>query len=106
MFCPKCGVPLTPREAPYPSFYCAPGEMEMSARLAGTLVQRYGETADSAPQSALPAFNRQIHGSLRWYCPGCGVRLNDHLECPRCGQHVRDLVFDVVELHSHSPTAP
>lgn len=26
------------------------------------------------------------------------MRLNDHLECPRCGPHMRDLVFDLVEL--------
>jgi len=32
------------------------------------------------------------------FCPGCGVRLNDQLECPRCGPHARDLVFDLVEL--------
>ena len=102
MFCPKCGALLARREEPYPTFYCAPGDMALSAHLAAQLIQRY-EGPPSPSQSPLPAFNRQLHSSLRWYCPGCGVRLDAHLDCAQCRKHLRDLVFPLIELHPHRP---
>lgn len=27
--------------------------------------------------------------------------LNEHAECSRCGRHLRDLVYHLIELHPH-----
>ena len=87
--------------------YCAPGDMWLSADLMTTLMQRFGTEGNAdMPQSSLPAYDAQLHNGWNWYCPGCGIRLNDHLECTRCGHHLRDLVYTLVELHPHRGKMP
>jgi hypothetical protein len=82
--------------------YCAPGDMWLSADLMNTLIQGFASAgSSSAPQSPLPAYDAQLHDGIKWYCPGCGMRLNDHLECTRCGHHLRDQLHTLVELHPH-----
>lgn len=111
MFCPKCGAEFTgqidPR-LPTAVFYCPSGDMPTSWNPTTVLRQRYGsDRSNEVPQSALPVFSRQFHGGHRWFCPGCGVRLNERLECEQCGKHLRDLVYVLVELHPHrSGTSP
>lgn len=104
MFCPKCGTALSVHtNAPQRDMlYCAPGDMGLSPRVATVLLGRYAaESAPPSAQSPMPAFSRRLHGGLHWYCPGCGIRLNEHLECPRCTRHLRDLAYDLIELHPH-----
>ena len=105
MFCPKCGTPLTMHQWPsgHTELNCEPGGMGLSQHLRETLEQRYDPAAVDVAQSPLPAYSRQMHGSLHWYCPGDGTPLYDHLECPRCGKHVHDLVYTLIELHPHRP---
>lgn len=103
MFCPKCGTAFTTQIAlrfQDAVYYCPTGDMPTSWSLTTTLRQRYDAGCSTAvPQSPLPALSRPF--ALRWYCPGCGVRLNEHLECMQCGHHLRDLVYVLVELHPH-----
>ncbi len=87
---------------------CLPGNMCLSRDLQNQLERRYGASAADSTQTsqtsrlAVP-FSPQIHSGLRWYCPGDGASLNAELECPKCGKHLRDLVYVLVELHPHLP---
>ncbi len=96
MFCPKCGSLLTWRadaSLKRDVFYCPPGDMWMSVNLTERLLERYGvqEPADSV----------WWQGRRQYYCPGCGVRLQEGLICSRCGKSLRDLHRTLVELHPH-----
>lgn len=110
MFCPKCGAVLESRWDAYVQrdvLCCVPGDMPMSANVTDKLMQRFGPPSSAdTPQSPLPAYSALLHGGCQWYCPGCGIRLNDHLECTRCGHHLRDLMFILVELHPHRGEIP
>ena len=110
MFCPKCGVVLETRldaRLQRDVLYCVPGDMWLSADLTNTLIQLFASAGSaSAPQSPLPAYDAQWHGDLNLYCPGCGIRLNDHGECARCGHHLRDQVLTLAELHPHRGEFP
>ena len=105
MYCPKCGTLLTVRQSlsGHIELYCEPGDMPLSPQLREVLEKRYGSGMASTLQSSLLLYSRQLHGGLRWYCPGDRTRLNDHLESPQCGKHLRDLVYTLVELHPHRP---
>jgi DNA-directed RNA polymerase subunit M/transcription elongation factor TFIIS len=101
MFCPKCGNPLVLKRlgSGRDELYCIQGDMDLSQMMQQTFEERYGP--DAAPQSPNPAFNPQFHAGLHWFCPGDGEKLNARLECPKCGKHLRDLVYQLVELHPH-----
>ena len=79
--------------------YCRRGDMGLSRKMEEAFTQRYA--VDAPIESSEPLFNPRIHGGLHWYCPGCGEALNSHLECEHCHGHLRDLVFQLVELHPH-----
>jgi DNA-directed RNA polymerase subunit M/transcription elongation factor TFIIS len=101
MFCPKCGnrLLLKHSERGREELYCAAGEMGLSPVMQQKFEERYGP--NSLPQSSHPPFHQQFHGGLQWFCPGDGEPLNAQLECPRCEKHLRDLVYQLVELHPH-----
>lgn len=101
MFCPKCGdiLVLKHHAQGFDEFYCVKGDMGLSKELQSKFEERY--RSDVLPQSSRPAFNPQFHRGLRWFCPGDGERLNAELECPKCGKHLRDVVFVLVEIHPH-----
>lgn len=102
MFCPKCGSLLEVRHRHQSEYlYCPPGDMELAQAVRRILERRH---VDGEPQTPKPQFSQQLHGFLhRWYCPGCGVHLNEQGECPRCGYHLRDLVVPLIEIHPHRP---
>ena len=106
MFCPKCGHPLLAKDAESGKgeWYCAAGEMGPSHVLQQRFEERYGPHAVS--QSSDPPFNRQLHGGLQWFCPGDCGSLNAQLECSKCGKHLRDLVYPLVEFHPHQRGEP
>ena len=97
MYCPKCGDELTEHDG---ELCCAVGDMSLSQKLEEILTQRYS----AGSESVLPAtvYDRQIHGGLNWFCPGCGIRLNEELHCESCRKHIRDSVRTLVELHPHA----
>jgi hypothetical protein len=101
MFCPKCGNPLIPKQLENGSseLYCTMGDMYVSQRLQQKLEERYGPYP--LYQSPNPPFNQRFHGGIHWFCPGDGERLTAELECQKCGKHLRDLVYTLVELHPH-----
>ena len=101
MFCPKCGQTLLLKfsKSGRNELYCVQGEMALSQALRQTFEERYGSSP--LPQSSHPPFHSLFHSSLHWFCPGDGEPLNAHLECPRCGKHLRDVVSQLVELHPH-----
>jgi ssDNA-binding Zn-finger/Zn-ribbon topoisomerase 1 len=107
MFCPKCGIQLRVQLSAHGrrELCCLPGNMCLSQDLQARFEQRYGAAAaDSArPTRSSVLVPPQVYGSLHWYCPGDGIPLNAELECPQCGKHLRDMVYDLVELHPHRP---
>jgi len=107
MYCPKCGATLvTRRDAGHGAsyLYCEPGKMGLSLKLQDVLDHRYGENAPpSIVQRPRPISSPTYPHEWGWYCPCCGVPLNGWLECPHCGKHLRDLAYQLVELHPHLP---
>jgi len=107
MYCPKCGTALVTRQDMRHGdtyLYCEPGEMVLSRSVQEALDHRYGANAPpSVVQQVRPAPSPTYPHEWGWYCPGCGVPLDGWLECPRCGKHLRDLAYQLVELHPHRP---
>lgn len=101
MFCPKCGRALVLKQvgSGRKELYCVQGEMGLSLAMQQTLEVLYGPNA--VPQSPNPPFHPQVHRGLHWFCPGDGERLDVQLGCSKCGKHLRDLVYPLVELHPH-----
>ncbi len=102
MYCPKCGAVMVGRHnsrVDADVFYCATGDMECSLHLTRRLMERYGaiKISLSLPRQH-PGLKRH---ALQWYCPACGVGLNDQLECEACGKLPRDLIYQLIELHPH-----
>jgi len=108
MYCPKCGTTLVSRRDAGHGvgyLYCEPGDMGLSLKLQDVLDHRYGENAPPhGMPSPHPVPSPTFPHEWGWYCPGCGVPLNGWLECPRCGKHLRDLAYQLVELHPHLPS--
>jgi len=69
--------------------------MPLSQHLHDLLTQRYGSGIPS-PRQGVRSIERD-----RWCCPGCGVRLNEDLLCPECCRSLKDLQYELVELHPH-----
>jgi ClpA/ClpB-like protein len=52
-----------------------------------------------SPRREQVQIGRQL---ARWFCPGCGVPLDESNCCPQCGHSIRDQIYPLVELHPHS----
>jgi hypothetical protein len=92
MFCPKCAAVLDLRSG---TLTCVLGDMPLSQRLHNLLTQRYASGVPS-PRKGVTSIEKD-----RWYCPGCGVMLNENLVCPECYRSIKDLQHELVELHPH-----
>ena len=101
MYCPICGEPFISQDD---TLYCKRGDMPLSQEMLRQLQHQYSTPATE--QSPLPAFSKQIHASLRWYCPSCGIRLNRELVCSQCRRHMRKHVWRLIELHPHFRSKP
>jgi hypothetical protein len=90
-FCPKCAEPMTRVEA---ELTCVAGGMGLSRHLEAALLVRFGDHVDAeAVKSGDPY--------ARWFCPACRVALNAEAACPKCRGSLRDLLFQLVEVHPH-----
>jgi Zn-finger nucleic acid-binding protein len=92
MFCPKCNAVLVQHAD---ELKCVPGDMALSKNLEQALTERYKSHAP------LKQFDSATGPMRAWYCPGCGVSLDDELVCPHCQISLSDLQQTLVELHPH-----
>lgn len=100
MFCPKCGSPLVLEQfsGGREELYCLKGDMGLSQVVRQKLEERYCNPKGKPP--LLPV-NRRIRWGGRWFCPGDGEVLNEWLECNKCGKHISDVAYALIELHPH-----
>jgi transposase len=93
MFCPKCAAELVLQKG---ELTCLRGEMGLSLKVEHVLTERYGKH--------LPSPNRGVVSTTDpypYYCPGCGVLLDAQMHCPECHLSLKDLQYEIVELHPH-----
>jgi hypothetical protein len=77
-------------------FACIPGDMMFSPMMHQAMRERF--SVDS-PRREEVQIGRQF---ARWFCPGCGVPLDESNCCPQCGHSIRDQIYPLVETHPHS----
>ena len=92
MFRPKCAAPLTRHNG---ELTCVAGNMGLSRDIEQLLVDRYGRHVPSTDRAMRSATTRP------WFCPGCGVMLDTEMVCPHCQVSLKDLRFQLVEMHPH-----
>jgi predicted amidophosphoribosyltransferase len=96
MYCPKCGKDM---EQINGVWTCRRGDMPLSERVSAAFVDTYvlKIRANEHKRTALK------WGGV-WYCPGCGVRLQEQdglLACRECGRSLNEFLYDLIELHPH-----
>jgi hypothetical protein len=105
MFCPKCGDEMVNQDG---ELTCIRGAMGLSQQVHNMLMERFkhhslsprGERANTI--RVYPYSDGFGLMQLRpWFCPGCGVVLDEKLSCPECGTSILDLLFPLTELHPH-----
>ncbi len=92
MYCPKCGRAMNMQNGKY---ICESGNMSLSAKLHEQFVRRY---PTSNPRTSDVEIGFVM---LRWFCPGCGTHLDKNLCCRACGECIKDVYYQLVELHPH-----
>ena len=98
MFCPKCGDEL---EEVNGRWRCARGNMYLSDDMARRLLDLFvKEIRNSAQRPA------SFRWGGSWFCPGCGVRLEESqgvVRCNLCGQSLDGLLLhSLIEIHPHA----
>jgi uncharacterized Zn finger protein (UPF0148 family) len=96
MFCPFCGDQFVRRNG---ELYCASGEMGLSQMLEELLTLQYGGLLHISVER--PDFLPYYQGGLEWFCPACGIPLDNELTCGQCGHSLENRVYDLVEFHPH-----
>ncbi len=97
MFCPKCGD-LMSDDSGAPA--CSRGRMLLSIRMTSDLNECFIDKVRLPKEN--PA-KRRIGGV--WYCPGCGVRMEEQdglVRCPQCRRCLNQFITALIELHPHS----
>ncbi len=100
MYCPRCGQEL---ERVNGVWTCTRGNMPLSPHLSAELTDVYLRKIRNA-EFRPTTFK---WGGV-WYCPGCGVPLQERdglMMCPQCGQSLNEFLFDLLELHPHKEVA-
>jgi hypothetical protein len=96
MYCPKCGDVL---EQINGVWVCRRGDMPLSNRLSAAFEDQY--VLKIRATEYRPAALRW--GGV-WYCPGCGVRLEERdglVACHECGRSLNEFLHELIELHPH-----
>jgi hypothetical protein len=91
LFCPKCAEPMLRVGA---ELTCVTGGMGLSRHLEAALLARFGDHVDQVAAKSGDA-------SAPWFCPACRMALNAEATCPKCLGSLRDLLFQLLELHPH-----
>ncbi len=91
MYCPKCCALMSNATG---AWMCTNG-LELSAN--------FGEKLEATYRSA---FRGGRAGSFKlqpgvWYCPSCGIQLDEQMSCDECGKSLRPFLYELVELHPH-----
>ena len=73
---------------------CVPGRMPLAKVVQDYLAEHFPV---HSPRPAGTSLGVEL---ARWFCPGCGVHLQD-LACPRCGGSIRSMHHSLVERHLH-----
>jgi ribosomal protein L37AE/L43A len=92
LYCPKCGDGLTKRDG---IWHCESGGLEFSASLGARLEARFKSCFKSGRKPEQP-----MRLGL-WYCPACGIPLNETTECRACGLSLHGMTRELIELHPH-----
>ena len=93
MHCPYCSAALVDSDG---EFRCSASGALFSRSVSDTFRQRYADIS-----SAFNTETAEAAGVGIWFCPGCGVRLRDHM-CAQCGQALEmSLLQALLELNPH-----
>lgn len=95
MFCPYCGREMRLADG---VFACIAGDMTLSTRIHALLRERFPTDKPRAESAEIG------HRASRWFCPECGVPLDNDACCRYCGQTLRDLLSALSE-HLHGDEA-
>ena len=109
MFCPKCGDELVRENG---AFTCWHGEMSLSPDMERVLTERFTAHTPSPKRAGMIPVISMFPSPMKtgprftplypWFCPGCGVVLDDKMRCPECGVSIADLQMPLLEYHSHT----
>ena len=109
MFCPKCGDELVRQKG---ELFCLFGEMGIAQDIERILTERFGARQPSPKRQQFAPITIQMfpssvsrgprfHPLYPWFCPGCGIVLDEKMQCPECGGTIRDLQSPLLERHPH-----
>jgi hypothetical protein len=96
MYCPKCGEAL---KANPDGLYCQSGDMYLSQYMEQRLINCFVFKTE-VPSSI--RFRVKVGG--KWFCPECGIRLNEvdgYIRCSKCHRSINEFVHQLIELHPH-----
>jgi uncharacterized Zn finger protein (UPF0148 family) len=96
MFCPRCGERLTEGNG---ELTCVAGKMRLSQVMAKGLTECFVERTREPREFQ---FRSAIGG--RWFCTGCGVRMQEvegRIACPVCDRCLNEFVIGLIERHPH-----
>ena len=96
LYCPKCAAAMD--RAANGELTCVAGDMGLSRNLEKTLLERFGAVVDAK------AFAPPTGAS--WFCPACRLALTADLNCPNGNGSLKDLRFQLVEIHPHRDWPP
>jgi hypothetical protein len=95
MYCPKCDGFL--EETPLGELKCTRVGWVYSKLDSDLLKAQYGDLTSEVR----PPIEREQESVCCWYCPGCGLLLEDKV-CPRCRRQLGGrLLYRLVERNPH-----
>jgi rubrerythrin len=108
MFCPKCGEELVRKNG---ELTCVRGTMGVTQDVEAILSERFRAHKPSPKRASIAPVIRMFPSPMKtgprflpsypWFCPGCGVVLDDKMRCPECDVSIADLQGPLLERHPH-----